>query len=100
MELTNVHLGRSQKQALRQRAKVKGTNMAEEIRRAVDAYLSGATPEDLVLLDAATLQTERAITEMSDLLAATNHKADAIFAELEKLRAVPRRGLHASGETR
>ena len=41
MELTNFHLGRKQKMALRERARAKGTNVAEEIRSAVDAHLSG-----------------------------------------------------------
>jgi hypothetical protein len=86
MELTNFHLGRKQKQALKERAQAKGTNMAEEIRNAVDAYLAGVTPEELELLDAATNQTASAIAEMSEMLEATNRKADRIFAELEKLR--------------
>lgn len=86
MELTNFHLGRRQKLALRERAAAKGTNVAEEIRNAVDAYLSGVTPEELALLDAATRQAESAIAEMNEMLDATNRKADQIFAELEKLR--------------
>lgn len=87
MELTNFHLGRSQKRALKERAKAKGTNLAEEIRSAVDAYLSGVTPEELALLDAASRQAESAIAEMSAMLEATNRKAARIFAELDKLRA-------------
>ena len=86
MELTNFHLGRKQKQALKERAQAKGTNVAEEIRRAVDAYLCGVRPEELELLDAATKQAAGMIAEMSDMLEATNRKADRIFAELEKLR--------------
>lgn len=86
MELTNFHLGREQKQALRERARAKGTNVAEELRKAVDAYLAGVTPEDLELLDAATRQAADAIAEMSDMLESTNRKADQAFAELEKLR--------------
>lgn len=86
MELTNFHLGRKQKAALKERARAKGTNVAEEIRSAVDAYLSGVAPEDLELLDAATKQAADAIAEMNDMLDATNRNADRIFAELEKLR--------------
>jgi len=86
MELTNFHLGRKQKQALKERALAKGTNLAEEIRNAVDAYLAGVTPEELELLDAATRQAASAIAEMSEMLEATNRKADRVFAELEKLR--------------
>ena len=86
MELTNFHLGRRQKQALKDRAQAKGTNVAEELRSAVDAYLAGVTPEELELLDAATRQAAGAIAEMSDLLEATNRRADQVFAELERLR--------------
>jgi hypothetical protein len=85
MELTNFHLGRRQKAALRARAKANGTNVAEELRTAVDAYLSGITPDELALLDAATRQAAEAIAEMADMLKATNRKADAVFAELERL---------------
>ncbi len=85
-ELTNFHLGRSQKQALRARAKAKGTNVAEEIRNAVDAYLSGVTPDELALLDAATRRASEDIAEMNAMLEATNRNAARVFAELEKLR--------------
>jgi hypothetical protein len=85
MELTNFHLGRRQKAALKARAKANGTNVAEEIRNAVDAYLSGITPEELALLDAATQQAADAIADMTSNLEATNRKADAVFAELERL---------------
>jgi hypothetical protein len=87
LELTNFHLGSRQKQALKQRAKANGTNVAEEIRNAVDAYLSGVTPDELELLDAATRQAERDIAEMNTMLAATNRRAQAVFAELEALRS-------------
>lgn len=89
MELTNFHLGRKQKAALKARAKAKGSNVAEEIRCAVDAYLSGVTSEELEMLDVATRQAESAIAEMSQMLEATNRKADAVFAELERLRGGP-----------
>ena len=87
LELTNFHLGSRQKQALKKRAAANGTNVAEEIRSAVDAYLSGITADHLRLLDIATRQAERDIAAMNDLLAATNRRADAVFAELESLRA-------------
>jgi hypothetical protein len=93
MELTNLHLRRSQKRALKERAKAKGTNVAEEIRNAVDAYLAGVTPEELQLLDAATKQAESAIAEMNAMLAATNRRAEQVFAELEALRAARPRAL-------
>ena len=86
MELTNFHLGRSQKLALKERAKAKGTNVAEEIRNAVDAYLTGVTPEELELLEAATRHAASGIAEMNMMLEATNRKADQVFAEMAKLR--------------
>ena len=86
MELTNFHLGRKQKIALRKRARAKGTNVAEEIRDAVDAYLSGVSPEELDLLDVATRKAQADIAEMVELLDATNRKADQVFAQLEPLR--------------
>lgn len=86
-ELTNFHLGHPQKEALRERARANGTNVAEEIRNAVDAYLSGVTPDELKLLDAATRQAQSAIAEMNELLVATHRRADRVFAELEALRA-------------
>jgi predicted transcriptional regulator len=93
MELTNFHLEQSQKQALRERAKANGTHVAEEIRNAVSAYLSGVAPEDQALLNAATQQTESLVNEMNELLCAVNTKADLIFAELEKLRSTSTSGI-------
>ena len=86
MELIKFHLGRKQRTALRERAQAKGTNVAEEIRNAVDAYLSGVSPEELDLLDVATRKAQADIAEMVELLDATNRKADQIFAQLERLR--------------
>ncbi len=86
MELTNFHLGRQQKVALKQRAKANGTNVAEELRTAVDAYLSGVTPQELALLDAASRNAEKTIEEMNAMLDATNRRADQVFAELERMR--------------
>jgi hypothetical protein len=88
MELTNFHLGRQQKVALKQRAKANGTNVAEELRTAVDAYLSGVTPQELALLDAASRNAEKTIEEMNAMLDATNRRADQVFAELERMRGV------------
>ena len=47
MELTQVYLERDHKKGLQAKAKANGTKVAEEVRRAVDAYLSGISPEDL-----------------------------------------------------
>ena len=86
MEIVNFHVGRLQKQALKERTKVHGTSVAEEIRRAIDAYLGGATPDGLELLAAAARQAEAALAEMSSAIDASNRKAAAVFAELERLR--------------
>lgn len=86
MEIVNFHLGRMQKQALKERTKAHGTSLAEEIRNAIDAYLGGATPDGLGLLEAAAKQAEAALAEMSAAVEATNHKAAMVFAELERLR--------------
>ena len=86
MELTNIHMKPAQKHALQQRAKTHGTNVSEEIRRAVDAYLTGATPEEIRLLDAATRNAEAMLREMQDLLENTNRKAEVVFSEMAKLR--------------
>ncbi|MBC7943844.1 MAG: ribbon-helix-helix protein, CopG family [Burkholderiales bacterium] len=86
MQLTNVHLRPAQKEALQQRAKANGSNVAEEIRNAVDAYLAGVTSDELALLDAATKRTEALLAEMNEMLDGVNRKAERIFAEMAKLR--------------
>ena len=65
MELTQIYLARDQKKALQAKARANGTKVAEEVRRAVDAYLSGISPEDLVLLDAGTRKAQRNFAEMA-----------------------------------
>jgi hypothetical protein len=91
MELTHFHLGRQQKIALKQRAMVNGTNVAEELRMAVDAYLSDVTLKELALLDAASRNAETTIEEMNAMLDATNRRADQVFAELEHMRGIASR---------
>ncbi len=86
-QLTQVYLDASQKEALRERAQAKGAKMAEEIRNAVDLYLSGITPDELELLDAASQQAAQDFESMSASLDATNKKLDAVFRELEKIQA-------------
>jgi len=85
-QLTQVYLDAGQKTALQERAKTKGTKVAEEIRYAVDAYLSGITPEELELLDAASRHAEQEIKAMQDLLDASNQRLDSIFDEMTKLK--------------
>lgn len=86
MVLTNIHLTPEQKRALQARAKARKTNLAEEVRSAVDSYLSGVTPDELNMLDAATRQAETMLVDMAATLDAINAKAAATFAELATLR--------------
>ena len=86
-QLTQVYLDASQKEALQERAHAKGAKVAEEIRNAVDVYLTGITSEDLELLDAASHQAAIEFKSMSASLDATNKKLDAVFRELEKIQA-------------
>lgn len=82
MELTQVYLEPGQKKALQARAKAHGTKVAEEVRRAVDAYLAGVAPEDLQLLDEGTRRAERHLKEMAQELDVINGKLDRAFAQL------------------
>ena len=90
MELTNFHLGRTQKAKLKARAKAHGSKLADELRSAVDAYLAGASADDLELLDAATRKAQADIADMIAQADAINRRAEAVFAELEALRAQAR----------
>ena len=84
MELTQVYLEREQKKGLQQRAKANGTKVAEEVRRAVDAYLAGISPDDLQLLDEGTRKAERHLKEMAAELDRINARLDASFAQLSR----------------
>lgn len=86
-QLTQVYLDAEQKTALQKRAKEKGSKVAEEIRKAVDSYLAGATPEEMELLDIASQEAAKEFDAMSKTLDATNKKLDSVFKELEKVRA-------------
>jgi hypothetical protein len=90
MELTQIYLAPAQKKALQAKAKANGTKVAEEVRRAVDAYLSGISPEDLHLLDAGTRKAQRHFGEMAADLDRLNATLDAAFVELNRSR--PKRG--------
>jgi len=87
LQLTQIYLERKQKDALRARAKANGTKVAEEVRRAVDAYLAGISPEDLHLLDEGTRKAERHLSEMADDLDRVNARLDVAFARLDRQRA-------------
>jgi hypothetical protein len=56
--------------------------VAEEVRRAVDAYLAGISPEDLRLLDEGTRRAARHLADMAVELDDINARLDAAFAEL------------------
>lgn len=81
MVLTQVYLDPRQKAALQRRARSRGTKMAEEVRNAVDAYLGGPGADEIMLLDAATLEARRHL--------------DAMIADLDRMNANLDRTLHA-----
>jgi guanylate kinase len=87
LQLTQVYLEPRQKSALQRRAKAKGTKVAEEIRKAVDAYLAGVTAEELELLDAATRTAKVQLDEMAAELDGVNHRIDAALDEMDRIRA-------------
>jgi hypothetical protein len=87
LQLTQVYLEPRQKAALQKRAKAKGTKVAEEIRKAVDAYLAGVTSEELELLDAATRTAKVQLDEMAAELDGVNRRVDAALAEMDRIRA-------------
>jgi hypothetical protein len=86
MELTQVYLEREQKRGLQAKAKANGTKVAEEVRRAVDAYLAGVSPEELTLLDEGSRKAERHLKEMSQELERINARLDEAFAQLSHTR--------------
>ena len=91
MELTQVYLEPSQKKALQAKARAHGTKLAEEVRRAVDAYLAGVSPEDLSLLDAGSRKAAKHLVEMSEELDRINARLDEAFATLTHGRTKGRR---------
>jgi len=91
MELTQVYLEPGQKKALQAKARAHGTKVAEEVRRAVDAYLAGISPEHLQLLDA-TRTAERHLKEMVQELDVINGRLDRAFAQLSRPGSTIRKG--------
>jgi guanylate kinase len=87
LRLTQVYLEPRQKAALQRRARAKGTKVAEEIRKAVDAYLAGVTAEELELLDAATRAAKLDLDRMAADLERVNRRVDAALAEMDRVRA-------------
>jgi predicted DNA-binding protein len=84
LQLTQIYLEREQKKRLQARAKANGTKVAEEVRRAIDAYLAGVSPEELKLLDIGTRRAEKHLAEMAGELDRVNAKLDAAFAQLDR----------------
>ena len=91
LQLTQIYLEREQKKALQAKAKANGTKVAEEVRRAVDAYLAGISPADLHSLDEGTRQAQRHLAEMATELDRVNAKLDAAFAQLDRQHRKPRK---------
>jgi len=87
MQAMQIRFTATQKKALQARARASKTSVAEEVRRAVDAYLGGVTADELALLDQATKQAEVIVTEMSQTLQATNAHLHEVFAARDRLRA-------------
>jgi len=87
LQLTQVYLEPRQKAALQRRAKAKGTKVAEEIRKAVDAYLAGITAEELELLDLATRAAKAHLDAMATDLERVNRRVDSALAEMDRIRA-------------
>ena len=87
MQATQIHFMPTQKKALQARARANKTNVAEEVRRAVDAYLVGITADELALLDQAARQAETLLAQMSRTLEDTNTHLREVFAERDHLKA-------------
>jgi hypothetical protein len=86
MQSTMVYLTPEQKTGLAKRAQQRKTKVAAEIRSAVDAYLAGATPQELELLDAATRRAREEIDAMirtADQILASHQ---AFLREMRRLR--------------
>lgn len=86
MEGTLVYLTKEQKKQLSAKARERGTKVAAEIRRAVDVYLMGISPEEMELLDDATRRAKEDIDAMIAALRRSNDRSDHIFAQIRKLQ--------------
>lgn len=87
MEPTRIHLKPEQKKALQVRARTNNTNVAEEVRRAIDAYLDGISQNELAMLDEATKSSAAMLAEMNKTLKDTNEYVQAVFEERDRIRA-------------
>lgn len=84
MQNMMIYVTGAQKKRLQQRARARGTSVANEVRSAIDTHLAGVGADELALLDAATRQAENDIRGMVARLERANRKLDAIFAERGK----------------
>jgi hypothetical protein len=81
-ETTQVYLESSQKKALQAKARAHGTRLAEEVRRAVDAYLADVSPAERRMADVGSRNAAQHLAEMSDELERLNARLDEAFATL------------------
>lgn len=79
---TRAYLEVAQKAARKKLAKAKGTKIGHEIR---DAYLTGATAEDVKLLDVASREARKHLDAMIGELDRVNRNLDGVFAEMERI---------------
>lgn len=83
---TQVYLEREHKNGLQAKAEAHGTTIGEEVRRAVDAYLTGTCGQDLQRLDDGTRKAGRHLKDMADELQRVNNALDIAFARLSSKR--------------
>src|SRR5690348_1905197 len=75
-----VYVERHQRRGLLKRASVNGTSIADEVRRAIGAYLA-LRPDTLTMLDERTRRAERHINDMAAELDRLNACLDVSFAQ-------------------
>jgi plasmid stability protein len=85
MEKLTIRLPSTTLASLRQRARKNGRTVPEEIRRAVDAYLLGASPGEHEMLDALSDKFVKAAKEFEQTLNEALHK----IAHRKKAPAYP-----------
>lgn len=91
MQSTMVYLTAEQKAGLARRARQRKTKVAAEIREAIDAYLTGVTPQELELLDTATRRAGQEIDAMLEIageIAASHERFLKDMARLRRPKAV------------
>jgi hypothetical protein len=72
---------------LQKRAKARGAKVAEEIRKAIDAYPAGLTAEELELLDAATRSAKIQRDETGAEREGVDRRVDAALEQMGRIRA-------------